>query len=116
MEIKAYFKIVYSTVADDFLNELDPKVKDKILYNIAKSKYVIDTELFKKLENTDDIWEFRTLYEKIQYRLLAFWDRTDKTNTLVIATHGFIKKTQKTPGKEIAKAEDIRKIYFNSKK
>ena len=116
MEIKTYFKIVYSTVADDFLNELDPKVKDKILYNIAKSKYVIDTELFKKLENTDDIWEFRTLYEKIQYRLLAFWDRTDKTNTLVIATHGFIKKTKKIPAKEIAKAEDIRKIYFNSKK
>ncbi|KAB4395500.1 type II toxin-antitoxin system RelE/ParE family toxin, partial [Bacteroides nordii] len=37
-------------------------------------------------------------------------------NTLVIATHGFIKKTQKTPPKEIAKAEEIRKDYFNSKR
>jgi phage-related protein len=116
MEPKAYFKILYSKIADDFLNESDPKVKDKILYNIAKSKYIIDTELFKKLENTNDIWEFRTLYGKIQYRLLAFWDRADRTNTLVIATHGFIKKTQKTPSNEIAKAEEIRKIYFNSKK
>ncbi|KDS12524.1 hypothetical protein M082_3742 [Bacteroides fragilis str. 3725 D9 ii] len=40
----------------------------------------------------------------------------DGVDTLVIATHGFIKKTQKTPSKEITKAEEIRKIYFNSKK
>ncbi|MBR5461773.1 MAG: type II toxin-antitoxin system RelE/ParE family toxin, partial [Butyricimonas sp.] len=69
-------------------------------------------ELFKKIDNSD-IWEFRTLYSGTAYRLLAFWD-TDK-DTLVIATHGFIKKTQKTPLKEIAKAEMIRKEYFNSK-
>ena len=36
--------------------------------------------------------------------------------TLVIATHGIVKKTQKTPLKEIAKAEEIRKEYFNNKK
>ena len=115
MELKAKFRIVYSKEVDDFLTQLDQKVKDKILYNIAKSKYVIDTDVFKKLENTD-IWEFRTLFNKIQYRILAFWDRTDGTDILVITTHGFIKKTQRTPAKEIAKAEDIRKIYFNLKK
>jgi phage-related protein len=48
------------------------------------------------------------------YRLLSFWDTVNET--LVIATHGFVKKTQKTPEKEIAKAEYIRNIYFNSKK
>ena len=32
-----------------------------------------------------------------------------------IATHGIIKKTQKTPSKEIAKAEAIRKEYFKNK-
>lgn len=61
-----------------------------------------------------DNWEFRTLYRGIHYRLFAFWD-TDG-DTLVIATHGFIKKMQKTPQKEIVKAEAIRKIYFNKKK
>lgn len=76
---------------------------------------MIDPELFKKLDDTD-IWEFRTFYNKVKYRLLAFGDKDNGTNTLVIATHGFIKKTQKTPPKEIAKAEDIRKAYFNSKK
>jgi phage-related protein len=50
----------------------------------------------------------------IKYRLLAFWDTEEET--LVIATHGFIKKTQKTPAKEIAKAEAMRKEYFNDKK
>ena len=85
MEAKAKFKIVYSEEADNFLNQLPPKVKDKIIYNIAKSKFVIAPELFKKLDNTD-IWEFRTLYNKNQYRLLAFWDKVDGVDTLVIAT------------------------------
>lgn len=107
--------LLYSKDADDFLNNLPTKIKDKIIYNIAKAKFVIDPELFKKLDDTD-IWEFRTFYNKVKYRLLAFWDKDNGTNTLVIATHGFIKKTQKTPPKEIAKAEDIRKAYFNSKK
>ena len=62
------------------------------------------------MENSE-IWEFRTLYNKTAYRLFAFWDK-DK-ETLVIATYGIIKKTQKTPSKEIAKAEAIRKEYFN---
>lgn len=71
----------------------------------------IDNELFKKLENSN-IWEFRTLYNGISYRLFSFWD-TNK-NSLVIATHGIIKKTQKTPKKEIEKAENIRREYFNN--
>ena len=35
--------------------------------------------------------------------------------TLLIATHGFVKKTAKTPLKEIAKAERIRTTYFKLK-
>lgn len=69
-------------------------------------------EIFKKLENSD-IWEFRALYNKTAYRLFAFWDK--EKDTLVIATHGIIKKTQKTPTKEIAKAERIRQTYFENK-
>ncbi|MCD8135336.1 MAG: type II toxin-antitoxin system RelE/ParE family toxin, partial [Parabacteroides gordonii] len=104
-----------SKEADDFLSKLESKIKDKIIYNIRKSTYIMDPELFKKLDDTD-IWEFRTHYNRIQYRLLAFWDKTSGVDTLVIATHGFVKKTQKTPQKEIMRAEEIRKMYFNSKK
>lgn len=42
-------------------------------------------------------------------------DKTDKVDTLVLATHGFVKKTKKTPQTEIKKAEEIRKAYFNDK-
>ncbi len=88
------FNVLYSKEADDFLDSLPQKAKDKILSNIRKSKYVLDPKLFKKLEGTD-IWEFRTKYDGIQYRLLAFWDVT--TNSLVIATHGFSRKSRRRP-------------------
>ncbi|WP_423148815.1 type II toxin-antitoxin system RelE/ParE family toxin [Rubrolithibacter danxiaensis] len=72
-----------------------------------------DPELFKKL--TEDIWELRTLYQGLHYRLLAFWDKTDKNNTLVISTHGFVKKRSKVPEGEIQKAKQIMIEYFNEK-
>ncbi len=64
------------------------------------------------MENSD-IGEFRTLYNSIAYRLFAFWD-TEK-ETLIVATHGIIKKIHKTPQKEIAKAEEMMKQYFELK-
>ncbi len=78
-----------------------------------RAKYHIDPKLFKKLDG--EIWEFRTFYAGKQYRLLAFWDKIDNTNTLVIATHGMVKKTSKVNKKEIHKAEQIRQEYFNNK-
>ncbi|MDD6001869.1 MAG: type II toxin-antitoxin system RelE/ParE family toxin [Bacteroidales bacterium] len=110
---KIVFEMVFTEEAKNFLNKQSLKVQNKILYNIHKiQKGEKDRELFKKLEGSD-IWEFRTLYNNIAYRLFAFWDT--ENNTLVIATHGIIKKTQKTPAKEIAKAEQIRKQYFEHK-
>ena len=95
------FRLVLTDEAQNFIESLSEAVSYKIYYNI---KRVVggerNKELFKKLENSE-IWEFRTLYNKTAYRLFAFWDK-DK-ETLVIATHGIIKKTQKTPSKEIAK-------------
>ena len=72
----------------------------------------MDNELFKKLAGTE-IWEFRTLFGGQSYRLFSFWD-TEK-ETLVVATHGIVKKTSKTPSREIRKAEAIREAYFKTK-
>ncbi len=107
------FEIDLLPEALDFLEKLDDKAREKIYYNIKKSQFAIDNELFKKLNNY--IWEFRTLYNNKSYRLFAFWDNTDEQETLVIATHGILKKTQKTPIKEIKKAEEIRKGYIDNK-
>jgi phage-related protein len=108
------FRIVLTDEAIRFLQSLSQSAADKIYYNLHRvSAGEVNVELFKKLENSD-IWEFRTLYNKTAYRLFAFWDTQEET--LVIATHGIIKKTQKTPSKEITKAEQIRAEYFKRKK
>jgi phage-related protein len=44
--------------------------------------------------------------------VFAFWNKTGNRETLVIATHGIVKKTQKTPKKEIEKAMRIMNNYF----
>jgi phage-related protein len=100
--------------AADFLDKLDEKSRDKVIYNIWKAKFSTDNELFKKLKG--EIWVFRTLFNKTHYRLLAFCDKTDETQTIVVSTHGFVKKTGKVPQSEIDKAERIRKQYFELKR
>lgn len=110
----AVFSVKYLSEAIVFLQSLEEDVRDKVNYNIRKvAGGIVDKELFKKLDNTN-IWEFRTMYNGMAYRLFAFWDTNQEA--MVIATHGIIKKTQKTPTKEIAKAERIRELYFNNKK
>lgn len=110
---KPLFKLVTLKEAKEFLLNLPEKVQDKILFNIRKVRFgVKDTDIFKKLGDTD-IWEFRTILNGVKYRLFAFWDKDGET--LVVATHGLIKKTKKTPKSDISKAEAIRKEWFNNK-
>lgn len=111
--MKPKFQVELLPEAVEFLENLDDKARSKIYYNIRKAQFVSDNEIFKKLN--DFIWEFRTLYNNKAYRLFSFWDKADGKETLVVATHGILKKTQKTPPKEIRKAEEIRKQYFENK-
>lgn len=73
---------------------------------------VHNSKFFKKLN--PNIWEFRVRFSNKQIRLLAFWDKSKKENTLVIATNGFIKKNQKTPLREITKAKQLMKHYLSN--
>ena len=107
------FQVQFLEEASEFIDSLDEKARDKVIYNIHKAKYSNDKELFKKPKG--EIWEFRTLFSKTHYRLFAFWDKTGKINTVVISTHGIIKKTDKTPQGDIEKAEKLRKLYFERK-
>ncbi|MBX2965621.1 MAG: type II toxin-antitoxin system RelE/ParE family toxin [Cyclobacteriaceae bacterium] len=108
------FRVDFLEEAKEFLSEQNEKTRKKILYNIWKARSINDKELFKKLQ--DEIWEFRTKYSGAYYRLFAFWNKEDNTDTVVIATHGLIKKTDKIPLSEIEHAEKLRKKYFNDKK
>jgi phage-related protein len=108
-----YFETKFLDEVDEFISKLDQKTARKIIYNIDLAEQTNDPKLFKKLQN--DIWEFRTKYAGLQIRLLAFWDKSDNKETLVIATHGFVKKVDKVPIKEIERAERIRDMYFNNR-
>ena len=107
------FRVEFLQEDKDFLDSLDEKSRAKIIYNIWKSRNTNDKELFKKLQ--EEIWEFRTLYNKTYYRLFAFWDKTNNEDTIVISTHGIVKKTDKISEAEINKAERSRQNYFNTK-
>ena len=111
--MKQKFEVELLEGAFDFLEKIEIKPRKKVLQNMNRAKFTTDPKLFKKLEG--EIWEFRTLYAGLQYRLLAFWDQSDKTETLVFATHGFVKKTNKVDKREINKAEHIRQLYFKIK-
>ncbi len=107
------FDVVFMDAANDFIRSLPEKVQKKVVYNINRVRNgEMDKELFAKLGDSD-IWEFRTLFNGIKYRLLAFWDTEQQT--LVVACNGFVKKTQKTPLKEIDRAKTLKKLYFNEK-
>jgi phage-related protein len=108
------FQVQFLEEAARFLDRLEDKARVKIYYNIKKAQVTNDKELFKKLNN--EIWEFRTLYNKTHYRLFAFWDKSGEKATVVISTHGLIKKTDKTPIADLEKAERLRQLYFEQKR
>ncbi len=96
--------------AEDFVNSLPEKAHEKIVYNIGKVlNHQSNDAIFKKLEG-HEIWEIRTRYRGNTYRLLCFFDKY--TGGLIVATHGFMKKTEKTPLKEIELAEQIMRDYY----
>jgi hypothetical protein len=107
------FNIVFLDETFEFLSNLEKKHYEKIIFNIFKVQTRHDPELFKKLK--DEIWEFRTLYQGLHYRLLALWDKTDSDNTLVVSTLGIVKKSGKTPDSEIQRAKQVRSLYFEDK-
>lgn len=112
MEDKYRFEVKFLKDAFEFIKSLDDKTQEKILENIRISRFKTDSKLLKKVDS--EIWEFRTKCRSNQIRLLAFWDKHAKS--LVVCTHGFIKKTQKLPLQELNKAKRLRYKYLESKR
>ena len=108
---KPLFRIVLTEQAKEFIDSLPLSAREKmdyIIYRVAKGEK--NKEIFKKLDDSDNIWEFRVLHKKIAYRLFAFWD-TEK-ETLIIATHGIIKKNAKNTGKRNRKSRSYKERIF----
>jgi phage-related protein len=104
--------ITFLPEAESFLDKLADKERLKILVNIRKTREGLRGEWFRKMPGTDEIWEFRTLFNKTYYRIFAFYDK--KIRAHIVCTHGLVKKSDKTPSNEIVKAEDLRRRYLSS--
>jgi phage-related protein len=95
---------------EEFLESLSDKQVDKILWVLRLIKQLdrIPVEYFKKLENTNDIWEVRASSGKSEFRLLGFLHKSN----FIVLTNGFRKKSQKTPKMEIVLAENRKKDFL----
>jgi len=98
---------------EDFLDSLPGKVVQKIAWvlEILEQQGMLPSTYFKKLVNTE-IWECRIQQGSNIYRIFCFFDK----GSIIILTHGFIKKTQKTPIDEIKRAEEYRSDYLKRRK
>lgn len=94
----------------DFLDSLSAKESQKVTWvlKLLESLPVVPQEYFKKLRNSDGIWEVIVQQGNNTFRLLGFLQK----GTLVILTNGFAKKSQKTPPQEIALAEQRKNEYL----
>ncbi|TVR77313.1 MAG: type II toxin-antitoxin system RelE/ParE family toxin [Chitinophagaceae bacterium] len=98
----------------DFYKAQDSKIQTKIEYvlDLVRFERQVPIKFFKKLENTDGIYEVRVITSKKSIRILCFRDE----GTLVILTNAFFKKSQKTPRNEIKLAEKLKGEYLKQKK
>lgn len=105
--------IAYKNYFLDFYQEQDDKVQLKIEYVLDMIRFErrVPIKFFKQLENSNGIYEVRIITSFKSIRILCFFDGGD----LVVLTNCFVKKTQKTPKKEIKLAEKIKVDYLNDK-
>jgi phage-related protein len=106
--------IFYGDQVIEFYKSQDLKVQEKIEYvlDLVRFESFVPIKFFKKLENTEGIYEVRVITYQKSIRILCFLDG----GTLVVLTNAFIKKTQKTPKKEIKIAKRLKNEYLNNKR
>ena len=94
----------------EFLDLLPGKAAQKVTWvlNLIEDLDVVPSTYLKKLVSTEDIWECRIQRGSNAYRIFCFFDG----HSVVVLTHGLIKKTQKTPLAEIDRAMTYKRDYL----
>jgi phage-related protein len=110
-KIKFYRTVDGKCPIEDFLDTLTDKQAKKAAWvlRIIREIKPIPAQYFKKLVNTDDIWEVMVTMGNNIFRFLGFFDGED----FIVLTNGFQKKNKKTPKSEIRLAEERKKEYLN---
>lgn len=93
---------------EDFLDTLKESTLIKILstFKLVETLNNVPQKYLKKISGTK-LFEIRVEWQSNIYRFPCFFQK----NKIVILTHGFQKKTQKTPNKEIQKAKKYMNEY-----
>ena len=86
-------------------------IENRVCTDLIRFERLVPIKFFKKLENSDGIYEVRVFTTQKSIRILCFQDE----GTLVILTNAFVKKTQKTPKKEITLAEKLKNEYIKQR-
>ena len=97
-----------------FLDSLTGRQAQKVLWvlQLIEELDAVPRQYFKKLIDSEGIWEVRIQFGNDIFRLLGFFDR----GALLILTNGFAKKTQKTPPQEVALAIRRKEEYLARRK
>ena len=97
-----------------FIDSLKSKRAQKVLWvlRLIEEKDSVPARYFKKLVNTENLWEVRVDFGSDTFRLLGFFDG----NIVVVLVHGLRKKRQKLSRQDITVAQERRKEYFRRKR
>jgi phage-related protein len=106
--------VFHGTHFIEFYQKQDKKVKGKIQTVLELIKQVdrVPIKFLRKISSVKGLFEVRVEFESNIYRIFCCFD----DGKLVVLLNGFTKKTQKTPKKELDKAEKLMKEYFKTKK
>lgn len=110
---KARKVIAYKHYFEDFLKDLPEKAQDKIfkIIEVIETFEQVPSNYLKYIQGTKGLFEARVKLGSNIWRVFCFFDE----GKIVILLNGFAKKSQKTPPKEIAKAERLMKKYYKEK-
>ena len=103
----------YGNHFKDFYLKQSLVVRKKIDWTLIllRNNRIVPEKFLKNLTNTDGLWEVRISAGNGIFRIFCFFDK----GNLIILLSGFQKKTQKTPKKEIKKAEQLKKEYYENR-
>ncbi len=98
----------------EFIDSLSDKQAKKVAWvlRLVRDLKITPTKYFKKLVNSNDIWEVRVQMGSNIFRFLGFYDGSQ----LIILTNEFQKKSQKTPKREIELAKSRKQSYLKRRK
>ncbi len=111
-EIAFYRTASHECPIEEFLDGLTGKQAQKVAWTLGLIEELprVHSKFLEKMSGTDDLWEVRVEFGGEIFRLFGWLD----AGRLVLG-HGFQKKSQKTPKREIKTAERRKTDYFERK-